>query len=87
MDIADINRISQIDVQMSNLQNAIQGRRRTLNALLLSVRTQDPARKEARIAAAREDISDLERRLQALRTEKEELVVRVATFGVPENQF
>lgn len=85
MDIADINRISQIDVQMSNLQNAIQGRRRTLNALLLSVRTQDPARKEARIAAAREDISDLERRLQALRTEKEELVVRVATFGVPEN--
>ena len=53
MDIADINRISQIDVQMSNLQNAIQGRRRTLNALLLSVRTQDPARKEARIAAAR----------------------------------
>lgn len=85
MDIADINRISQIDVQMSNLQNAIQGRRRTLNALLLSVRTQDPARKEARIAAAREDISDLERRQQALRTEKEELVVRVATFGVPEN--
>lgn len=85
MDIADINRISQIDVQMSNLQNAIQGRRRTLNALLLSVRTQDPARKEARIAAAREDISDLGRRLQALRTEKEELVVRVATFGVPEN--
>jgi len=85
MDIADINRISQIDVQMSNLQNAIQGRRRTLNFLLLSVRTQDPARKEARIAAAREDISDLERRLQALRTEKEELVVRVATFGVPEN--
>ncbi|KAE8658534.1 hypothetical protein F3Y22_tig00116971pilonHSYRG00738 [Hibiscus syriacus] len=28
MDIADINRISQIDVQMSNLQNAIQGRLR-----------------------------------------------------------
>lgn len=85
MDIADINRISQIDVQMRQLQNEIQEHHRVLNFLSRSVRRQDPARKEARIAAAREDISDLERRLQALRTEKEELVVRVATFGVPEN--
>ncbi|KAK4372292.1 hypothetical protein RND71_007676 [Anisodus tanguticus] len=40
------------------LQNQIQEHRRVLNFLLISVRTMDPARKEARIRATRERIEE-----------------------------
>ena len=39
--------------EMGQLQNEIQEHRRVLNFLLRSVRTMDPARKEARIRATR----------------------------------
>lgn len=56
------NRLSAIAAEMGQLQNEIQERRRVLNLFLRSVRTLDPARKEARIRAARERIEDLEGR-------------------------
>ncbi|GJY79436.1 hypothetical protein Tco_0485237 [Tanacetum coccineum] len=45
-----------------------------------SVRTLDPALKEARIRAARERIEDLEGRQQALRPEQQELIVLVIEY-------
>lgn len=71
------NRLSAIAAEMGQLQNLIQESRRVLNRFLRSVRTLDPAVKEARIRAARERIEDLEGRQQALREEQQELIVRV----------
>nr|GMD96884.1 ribose-phosphate pyrophosphokinase 1-like [Ipomoea batatas] len=45
--------LSAIAAEMGQLQNEIQERRRVLNLFLRSVRTLDPARKEARIRAAK----------------------------------
>ncbi|TXG46210.1 hypothetical protein EZV62_028241 [Acer yangbiense] len=56
------NRLSAIAAEMGQLQNQIQEHRRVLNFLLRSVRTMDPARKEARIRATRERIEGLEER-------------------------
>lgn len=72
------NRLSAIAAEMGQLNNEIQEPRRVLNLLLRSVRTMDPARKEARIRAARERVEDLEGRLQALRAEQQALIVRAA---------
>lgn len=47
------NRLSAIAAEMGQLQNEIQEHHRVLNFLLRSVRTMDPARKEARIRATR----------------------------------
>lgn len=54
------NKLSAIAAEMGKLQNEIQEHRRVLNFLLRSVRTMDPARKEARIRATRERIEGLE---------------------------
>lgn len=54
-----MNRLSAIAAEMGQLNNEIQERRRVLNYLLRSVRTIDPARKEARIRAVRQKIEDL----------------------------
>jgi len=75
------NRLSAIAAEMGQLQNEIQEHRRLLNCLLRSVRTMDPARKEARIRATRERIEGLEERQQALRAEQEDLIVRVAILS------
>lgn len=72
------NRLSAIATEMGQLQNEIQERRRALNFLLRSLRTIDPARKEARIRAAREHIGVLEERQRALRAEQHALIVQVA---------
>ncbi|GAB4839704.1 hypothetical protein Ancab_039468 [Ancistrocladus abbreviatus] len=69
------NRLSAIAAEMGQLQNEIQEHHRVLNFLLRSVRTMDPARKEARIRATREHIEGLEGRQQALRAEQEDLIV------------
>ena len=60
------NRLSAIAAEMGQLLNEIQEHRRVLNFLLRSVRTMDPARKEARIRATRERIEALENRLRLL---------------------
>jgi hypothetical protein len=52
---------------------------------LRNVRARDPAEAEERIGAARENIRDLERRLQVLREEQQALIVRAVTFGDREN--
>lgn len=75
------NRLSAIAAEMGQLQNEIQQHHRVLNSFLRSVRTMDPARKEARIRATRERIEGLEERQQALRAEQEALIVRAATHG------
>lgn len=76
MDMDAANRLSAIAAEMGQLQNEIQERRRVLNLFLRSVKTLDPARKEARIRAARERIEDfLEGRQQALRAEQQALIV------------
>jgi type VI protein secretion system component VasF len=73
------NRLSAIAAEMGQLQNEIQEHHRALDFLLKSVRTRvDPARKEARIRATRERIEGLEKRLQALRVEQQELIVHGA---------
>ena len=56
-----------------------------LNFFLRSVRTMDPARKEARIRATRERIEGLEERQQAPRAEQQALIVRAVTLGDREN--
>lgn len=76
-----VNRLSAIAAEMGQLQNEIQEHRRVLNFLLISVRTMDPARKEARIRATRERIEGLEERQQALRAEQEYLIVRGVARG------
>lgn len=75
MDLAAATRLSSIVTQMELLQTQIQDRRRQLNYLLISVRTMDPARREARIEDARERIRALERRVEMLRNEQQEIIV------------
>lgn len=75
------NRLSAIAAEMGQLKNEIQERRRVLNLFLRSVRTLDPARKEARIRAARERIEDLERRQRALLAEQQALIVQDVAHG------
>lgn len=75
------NRLSAIAAEMEQLKNEIKEHRIRLNFLLISVRTMDPARKEARIRATRERIEGLETRQQALRAEQEDLIVRAVTRG------
>jgi hypothetical protein len=72
-------------IAAEQLQNEIQDHRRVLNFLLISVRTMDPATKEARIRATRERIEGLEERQQALRAEQEALIVRAVTLGDQED--
>lgn len=72
------NRLSAIAAEMGQLQNEIQQHHRVLNSFLRSVRTMDPARKEARIRATRERIGGLEERQQALRAEQQTLIVHGA---------
>ncbi|CAI9282672.1 unnamed protein product [Lactuca saligna] len=74
-------RLSAIAAEMGQLQNEIEERRRVLNLFFRSVRTLDPTWKEARIRAARERIEDLEGRQQALRAEKQALIVQAVTHG------
>lgn len=81
MAMAVQNRLSAIDAEMGQLKNEIQERRRALNLFLRNVRARDPAEAERRIGAARENIRDLERRLQVLREEQQELIVRAAHLG------
>lgn len=76
-----VNRLSAIAAEMGQLQNEIQEHRRMLNCFSRSVRTMDPARKEARIRATRERIEGLKERQQALRAEQEYLIVRGVTRG------
>lgn len=81
MAMAATNRLSAIAAEMGQLINEIQERRRALNLFLRNVRARDPAEAEERIRAARENIRDLERRLQALREEQQALIVRAVTLG------
>ena len=85
MAMAVTNRLSAIAAEMGQLKNEIQERRRALNLFLRNVRARDPAEAEERIGAARENIRDLERRLQVLREEQQALIVRAVTFGDREN--
>jgi hypothetical protein len=79
------NRLSAIAAEMVIVKNEIKEHHRVLNCLLKSVRTMDPANKEARIRATRERIDGLEERQQALRAEQEGLIVRAVTLGDREN--
>ena len=79
MDAATANRLSAIATEMEQLKNEIEGHRRVLNNQLRSVRTMDPAKKEARIRATRERIEGLEERQEALRVEQQVLFIRLAS--------
>lgn len=74
------NRLSAIAAEMGQLQNEIQQHHRVLNYFLRSVRTMDPARKEARIRATRERIEGLEERERALEAERQALIVLVIEY-------
>ena len=58
---------------------------RALNFFLRNVRAIDPAEAERRIGTARENIRDLERRLQVLQEEQQALIVQAVTFRDREN--
>lgn len=75
------NRLAEIDAEMGQLRNEIQERRRTLNLFLRNLRARDSAAAEERIRASRENIRDLERRLQVLREEQQALIVQAVTLG------
>ena len=79
MDAATANRLSAIATETEQLKNEIEGHRRVLNNQLRSVRTMDPAKKEARIRATRERIEGLEERQEALRVEQQVLFIRLAS--------
>lgn len=79
MDAATANRLSAIATETEQLQNEIEGHRRVLNNQLRSVRTMDPAKKEARSRATRERIEGLEERQEALRVEQQVLFIRLAS--------
>ena len=79
MDAATANRLSAISTETEQLKNEIEGHRRVLNNQLRSVRTMDPAKKEARIRATRERIEGLEERQEALRVEQQVLFIRLAS--------
>jgi hypothetical protein len=81
MDAATANRLSAIAVEMGQVQNEIQERRRARNLFLRSFEAVDPERKEARMRATRERIEALEGRLQALRAEQQSLIVAAAHYG------
>jgi hypothetical protein len=70
-----------IATEMEQLQNEIEGHRRMLNNFLRSVRTMDPAKKEARIRATRERIQGLEERQEVMRVERQELFIGLAQFA------
>ena len=79
MDAATANSLSAIATETEQLQYQIEGHRRVLNNQLRSVRTMDPAKKEARIRATRERIEGLEERQEALRVEQQVLFIRLAS--------
>jgi hypothetical protein len=81
MDAATANRLSAIAVEMRQVQNEIQERRRARNLFLRSFEAVDPERKEARMRATRERIEALEGRQQALRAEQQELIVMATHRG------
>lgn len=85
MAMAVTNRLSAIAAEMGQLKNEIQECRRALNLFLINVRASDPAEAEERIGAARENISEKERRLQVLQEEQQALIVRAVTLGDREN--
>ena len=79
IDTTTANRLSAIAIETEQLKNEIKGHRRVLNNQLRSVRTMDPAKKEARIRATRERIEGLEERQEALRVEQQVLFIRLAS--------
>lgn len=79
------NRLSEIAAEMEQLQNEIREHHRVLNFLLISVRRRDPAEREERINAARENLMEKQRRLQVLQTEQQELIVQAINRGDREN--
>lgn len=87
MDVATSNRLSAIGAEMERLENEKQERRRVLNLFLRNFRARDPAEAERRINAASENNRDLERRLQVLQEEKQELIVQaVARLSVTDRE-
>ena len=59
MDVATANRLSAIDAEMRQLQQAIQNRRRTLNFFLRNIRAVDSAAADERIRTSVTNIFNL----------------------------
>lgn len=74
MDVATSNRLSAIDAEMRQIQQAIQNRRRTLNLFLRNIRAVDSAAADERIRTSAANIRNLELRLEVLRKEQLELI-------------
>jgi hypothetical protein len=70
MDVATANRLSAIDAEMRQLQQAIQNRRRTLNFFLRNIRAVDSAAADERIRTSETNIFNLKQRLEVLREER-----------------
>jgi hypothetical protein len=52
-----------------------------LNLFLTNIRAKTPAEAEESIVTARENIREMQRRLQVLQKEQEDLIVRAITLG------
>lgn len=71
---ATSKRLSAIDAEMRQIQQAIQNRRRTLNLFLRNIRAVDSAAADERIRTSAANIRNLELRLEVLRKEQLELI-------------
>lgn len=74
MDVATSNRLSAIDAEMRQIQQAIQNRRRTLHLFLRNIRAVDSAAADERIRTSAANIRNFELRLEVLRKEQLELI-------------
>lgn len=79
MDVRISDRLSAIDAEMRQIQQAIQNRRRTLNLFLRNIRAVDSAAADERIRTSEANIRDLELRLGVLQTEQFGLIVEAVS--------
>jgi hypothetical protein len=79
MDVATANRLSAIDAEMRQLQQAIQNSRRTLNFFLRNIRAVDSAAADERIRTSEANIRNLEQRLEVLREEQLGLIAEAVS--------
>ncbi|GMN28771.1 hypothetical protein TIFTF001_046268 [Ficus carica] len=80
--ILDIpQRLAEINVEIQNVENAIQTARRRLSHFLRVLRPISPAVIDARLEVIRQRIQELKERLEGLRQEQQTLIVDSLAFG------
>lgn len=79
--MAIAERLAQVGEEIQHVENDLRERRRLLTAFWRHLRPANPAVVGDRMRATEQRIRGLERRLQMLRNEQQELIVRAVTRG------